>query len=85
MCLRDFLESRRNSSHGAPLLGEVQAALSQSLDVDALDLGDLEREFARDPQVTARLIAAANSAALHLGRPCQTWRRRCRSWAWPRA
>jgi len=72
MCLQDFLESRRNSSHGAPLLGEVQAALSQSLDVDALDLGDLEREFARDPQVTARLIAAANSAALHLGRPCQT-------------
>ena len=72
MCLQDCLESRRNSSHGAPLLGEVQAALSQSLDVDALDLGDLEREFARDPQVTARLIAAANSAALHLGRPCQT-------------
>jgi len=72
MCLQDFLESRRNACAGAPLLGEVQAALSQSLDVDALDLGDLEREFARDPQVTARLIAAANSAALHLGRPCQT-------------
>lgn len=71
-CLQDFLESRRNSSHGAPLLGEVQAALSQRLDADDVALSDLQREFARDPQITARLIAAANSAALHLGRPCQT-------------
>lgn len=28
--------------------------------------------FARDPQITARLIAAANSAAQHQGAPCQT-------------
>ena len=47
MCLQDFLESRRNACAGAPLLGEVQAALSQSLGVDALDLGDLEREHLR--------------------------------------
>jgi len=72
MCLQDFLESRRNSSHGAPLLGEVQAALSQRLQGGDVDLADLQREFARDPQITARLIAAANSAALHLGQPCQT-------------
>lgn len=32
----------------------------------------LEAEFGRDPQITAGLIAAANSAARHVGPACQT-------------
>ncbi|GLK87359.1 HDOD domain-containing protein [Pseudomonas turukhanskensis] len=67
-----FLEGRRNLSDGAPLLDEVKDALSLALDPNELDLDVLEQRFIRDPQINARLIAAANSAAQHMGRPCQT-------------
>lgn len=67
-----FLEGLRNESDGAPLLDEVKDALSLVLKADEMDLNILEHQFGRDPQITARLIAAANSAAQHMGRPCQT-------------
>ncbi|MEN0105608.1 MAG: HDOD domain-containing protein [Pseudomonas sp.] len=67
-----FLEGRRNVSDGAPLLDDVKDALSSALNPAEMDLGTLEQRFVRDPQITARLIAAANSAAQHMGRPCQT-------------
>ncbi|WP_430472547.1 HDOD domain-containing protein [Zestomonas insulae] len=70
--LDDYLQAQREQSVGAPLLGEVHDALGHRLNAAALDLARLHEDFSRDPQITARLIAAANSAAQHLGRPCQT-------------
>lgn len=70
--LDGFLEGRRNESDGAPLLDEVKDALALVLKAVEMDLVILEHQFGRDPQITARLIAAANSAAQHMGRPCQT-------------
>jgi HD-like signal output (HDOD) protein len=67
-----YLDAVREEGQGAPLLAAVRDAVSQCLSSDAPDLRELERAFARDPQITARLIAAANSAALHQGMPCQT-------------
>ena len=70
--LEEYLDSVREEGQGAPLLGDVREAVSQSLQADQVDLRDLDEVFSRDPQITARLIAAANSAAQHLGMPCQT-------------
>ncbi|MCY1278569.1 phosphate regulon transcriptional regulatory protein PhoB [compost metagenome] len=70
--LDDYLQRQRSLSAGAPLLDEVHSALGRRLNAAELDLVALQEEFARDPQITARLIAAANSAAQHLGRACQT-------------
>ncbi|BAU71808.1 HDOD domain-containing protein [Metapseudomonas furukawaii] len=70
--LAEYLDSVREEGQGAPLLGDVREAVSQSLQADQVDLRDLDEVFSRDPQITARLIAAANSAAQHLGMPCQT-------------
>lgn len=67
-----YLEGLRNESDGAPLLDEVKDALSLVLKAEQMDLTILEQQFGRDPQITARLIAAANSAAQHMGRPSQT-------------
>ncbi|WP_439860228.1 HDOD domain-containing protein [Pseudomonas sp. MBLB4136] len=71
-CLAEYLDGVREEGQGAPLLAAVREAVSQCLSCDAPDLGELESGFARDPQITARLIAAANSAALHQGTPCQS-------------
>ncbi len=54
------------------MLASVRDSVSQCLNGDDSDLRELEEVFARDPQITARLIAAANSAAQHQGAPCQT-------------
>ncbi|MCO6055995.1 response regulator [Pseudomonas sp. MOB-449] len=70
--LKEYLDSVREEGQGAPLLDDVREAVSQSLQADQVDLRDLDEIFSRDPQITARLIAAANSAAQHLGMPCQT-------------
>ncbi|MBT8769347.1 HDOD domain-containing protein [Metapseudomonas boanensis] len=70
--LNEYLDGVREEGFGAPLLGDVRDAVSQCLNADQIDLGDLEETFSRDPQITARLIAASNSAAQHLGVPCQT-------------
>ncbi|MDE3737267.1 HD-like signal output (HDOD) protein [Metapseudomonas resinovorans] len=70
--LKEYLDSVREEGQGAPLLDDVRETVSQCLQADQVDLRDLDEIFSRDPQITARLIAAANSAAQHLGMPCQT-------------
>ncbi|AZC15627.1 response regulator [Pseudomonas sp. CMR5c] len=70
--LYSFLEHRRELADGAPLLTDVQLAVKRSLHPEGLDLRLLEDEIRTDPQVTAVLIAAANSAAQHHGDGVQT-------------
>jgi HD-like signal output (HDOD) protein/ActR/RegA family two-component response regulator len=72
MTLSVFLERRREQADGAPLMTDVQVAVKRSLNPDGLDLKLLEDEIKTDPQITAVLIAAANSAAQHHGAPVQT-------------
>ncbi|MCU1748650.1 response regulator [Pseudomonas sp. 6D_7.1_Bac1] len=72
MTLSAFLERRRELADGAPLLTDVQLAVKRSLNPNGLDLKLLEEEVRTDPQITAVLIAAANSAAQHLGDTVQT-------------
>ncbi|WP_342650217.1 HDOD domain-containing protein [Pseudomonas sp. REB1044] len=67
-----FLEQRRASADGGPLLADVQAAVKRALSPQGLDLRVLEEDIRNDPQITAVLIAAANSAALHREKPVQT-------------
>jgi HD-like signal output (HDOD) protein/CheY-like chemotaxis protein len=71
MTLPVFLERRREASDGAPLRVDVQAAVEYSLEPEGLDLKRLEEQVRMDPQITAVLIAAANSAGYH-GSPVQT-------------
>ncbi|WP_434708796.1 response regulator [Pseudomonas sp. R1-1] len=72
MTLAAFLERRREQTDGAPLMTDVQVAVKRSLNPDGLDLKLLEEEIRTDPQITAVLIAAANSAAQHHGAPVQS-------------
>jgi len=72
MTLAVFLERRREQADGAPLMTDVQVAVKRSLNPNGLDLKLLEEEIRTDPQITAVLIAAANSAAQHHGAPVQT-------------
>lgn len=72
MTLSVYLERRREQADGAPLMTDVQLAVKRSLNPDGLDLTVLHDEIRTDPQVTAVLIAAANSAAQHHGAPVQT-------------
>ena len=67
-----FLERRREQADGAPLMTDVQVAVKRSLNPNGLDLKLLEEEIRTDPQITAVLIAAANSAAQHHGAAVQT-------------
>ncbi|KQM54583.1 histidine kinase [Pseudomonas sp. Leaf15] len=71
MALPMFLERRRDVCDGAPLRVDVKAAVQHSLAPDGLDLRQLEEQVKTDPQITAVLIAAANSAGHH-GTPVQT-------------
>ncbi|NWC94161.1 MULTISPECIES: HDOD domain-containing protein [unclassified Pseudomonas] len=71
MTLPVFLERRREASDGAPLRVDVKAAVQHSLEPEGLDLKHLEEQVRIDPQITAVLIAAANSAGHH-GSPVQT-------------
>ena len=71
MALPVFLERRRDVCDGAPLRVDVKAAVQHSLAPDGLDLKQLEEQVKTDPQITAVLIAAANSAGHH-GTPVQT-------------
>jgi HD-like signal output (HDOD) protein len=70
--LEQYLDGVREEGQGAPLLADVRGAVANSLQASETDLGQLAREFSRDPQITARLIAAANSAAEQRGGICQT-------------
>lgn len=63
--LARFLEQKRVTADGGPLFADVQGALKRALNPQGLDLKVLEAEVRDDPQITAVLIAAANSAALH--------------------
>jgi HD-like signal output (HDOD) protein/CheY-like chemotaxis protein len=72
MTLSVYLERRREQADGAPLMTDVQLAVKRSLNPGGLDLTVLHDEIRTDPQVTAVLIAAANSAAQHHGAPVQT-------------
>ncbi|TPG82151.1 response regulator [Pseudomonas mandelii] len=72
MTLSAYLERRREFADGAPLMTDVQLAVKRSLNPNGLDLTVLEDEIRTDPQVTAVLIAAANSAAQHHGAAVQT-------------
>ncbi|MGB8920622.1 MAG: response regulator [Pseudomonas sp.] len=72
MTLSVFLERRREQADGAPLMTDVQVAVKRSLNPSGLDLKLLEEEIRTDPQITAVLIAAANSAAQHHGAAVQT-------------
>jgi len=71
MTLPVFLERRREASDGAPLRVDVKAAVQHSLEPQGLNLKHLEERVRVDPQITAVLIAAANSAGRH-GSPVQT-------------
>ncbi|MBI6553232.1 response regulator [Pseudomonas sp. LY-1] len=71
MTLSVFLERRRDACDGAPLWVDVKAAVQDSLGPEGLDLKCLEDRVCMDPQITAVLIAAANSAGHH-GTPVQT-------------
>ncbi|MBV4554030.1 response regulator [Pseudomonas sp. SWRI102] len=73
LTLATFLEHRRDLAEGAPLMTDVQVAVKRALNPGGLDLKRLEEEIRTDPQITAVLIAAANSAAQHQGGgPLQT-------------
>lgn len=72
MTLSVYLERRRESTDGAALMTDVQLAVKRSLNPNGLDLTLLEGEIRNDPQITAVLIAAANSAAQHHGVAVQT-------------
>ncbi|MEB0047934.1 MULTISPECIES: HDOD domain-containing protein [unclassified Pseudomonas] len=72
MTLSVYLERRRELADGAPLMTDVQVAVKRSLNPNGLDLTLLKDELRTDPQVTAVLIAAANSASQHNGAAVQT-------------
>ncbi|WP_082432250.1 response regulator [Pseudomonas sp. NBRC 111124] len=70
--LAAYLEQRRATADGGPLFADVQVAIKRALNPQGLNLKVLEEEVRDDPQITAVLIAAANSAALHRDAPVQT-------------
>lgn len=70
--LDQYLEKARETAAGAPLLSQIHAGLELLQAPTAPDLEELEKRFYNDPQLTAQLIAAANSAAAHRGGSCQT-------------
>lgn len=72
LTLTEFLEKRREVADGAPLFVDVLQAIKSSQGANGLDIKLLEKALLPDPQLVAGLIAAANSAAQHLGKPIQT-------------
>lgn len=72
LSLERFLQTERDATDGAPLMGDVGKAVNRCMEARDIDLESLEQEFSHDPQITACLISAANSAARHVGMPCQT-------------
>lgn len=70
--LSKFLEKRRDTADAAPLFVDVATALKLSQGAGGMDAGLLEQELRKDPHITAVLIAAANTAAGHTGKPVQT-------------
>jgi HD-like signal output (HDOD) protein/CheY-like chemotaxis protein len=67
-----FLDKRRDTADGSPLFVDVATAIKLSQGTTGVDSVLLEQELRNDPHITAVLIASANSAAQHLGKPVQT-------------
>lgn len=61
--LSAFLTQRRASADGGPLFADVKLPLLDKLGGQDVDLHRLEQQLCQDPQLTAVLIAGANSAA----------------------
>ncbi|MCP8462805.1 response regulator [Pseudomonas sp. ZM23] len=72
LSLERYLQTERDATDGAPLMGAVGLAVNRCMEAADVSLEMLEQEFGHDPQITACLISAANSAARHVGMPCQT-------------
>ena len=72
MTLIRFLAQHRATSDGAPLMIDAEAAVRHSIGPVGPDLALLEQQVRTDPQISAVLIAAANSAARHPVSPAQT-------------
>jgi len=72
MGLDAFLDKRRELADGGPLYVDVRDVIARSRGPAGIDLKLLEKELSEDPHVTAVLIAAANSASQHQGKPLQT-------------
>jgi len=72
LTLNKFLEKRRETADNAPLFVDVPLALKRSQGLTGIDIHLLEQELRSDPHITAVLIAAANTAAQHIGKPIQT-------------
>lgn len=72
MTLARFIDKRRETADSAPLCVNVEAALQLSRSSKGVDIHLLEQELRNDPHITAVLIAAANTAAQHLGKPVQS-------------
>ena len=70
--LDKFMDKRRDSADGAPLFVDVATAIRLSQGAAGIDAVLLEQELRNDPHVTAVLIASANTAAQHLGKPVKT-------------
>ncbi|MBC3420091.1 HDOD domain-containing protein [Pseudomonas sp. RW3S2] len=70
--LSAFLDQRRASTDGGPLFADVSRLVLNTSDAQELDLGRLEQQLCQDPQLTAVLIAAANSAEAHCDGSVQT-------------
>ncbi len=72
MVLDAFLEKRREWADGGPLFVDVRDVIARSRGPAGVELRLLEQELISDPHITAVLIAAANSASQHQGKPQQT-------------
>ncbi|KTB59127.1 histidine kinase [Pseudomonas viridiflava ICMP 13104] len=72
LTLTAFLDKRRDIADGAPLYVDVATAIKLSQTPGGTDPVLLEQELRNDPHITAVLVAAANSAAQHLGKPIQS-------------
>lgn len=63
--VRTFLAQRRTTADGAPVFLDIHQVIKQSLTPHGLDLNTVAPLVQADPQTTAVLVAAANSASLH--------------------
>ena len=72
LTLTKFMDKRRDTADGAPLFVDVPTALKLSQSGTSIDAVLLEQELRNDPHITAVMIASANTAAQHLGKPVKT-------------
>lgn len=70
--LEAFLDQQNSQGEGSPVLTDVTRAVTGFLQAKERDLNALSRELARDPQVTARLLVAANSVGQGSTVVCKT-------------